>query len=147
MKFNKDSMLDMIESLLNEGYSIEGIGHELQIPESTVRRHYSVINSVQEKENSDAHLDTNYVKLSLDKYEEMKNKIAQKGTDISYLESEVRRLTGVITKLGIPVKIIDRVGIDIPLSCYWKEDFNIDPSKLKRKYCIEFEVEARDLIE
>lgn len=74
---------------------------------------------------------------------EIKNKLEQKEVDISYLESEIKRLTDVITKLGIPSKIIDLIGIDIPLSCYWHDDLTSD----KRKYRIEFEVNMRDLRE
>ena len=136
-------MHEFIEKLFDSGYSVEDIGKMLQMSESEIRECHS---KADDGKNDDENK-VNYVKLSLDKYEEMKNKIDRQDVDISYLESEVRRLTDVITKLGIPAKIIDRVGIDIPLSCYWKEDFNIDPSKLKRKYRIEFEVDIRDLRE
>lgn len=136
-------MHEFIEKLFDSGYSVEDIGKMLQMSESEIReRHSKADDSKNDDENK-----VNYVKLSLDKYEEMKNKIDRQEVDISYLESEIKRLSDAITKLGIPGKIIDRVGIDIPLSCYWKEYFNIDPSKVKHKYRIEFEVDPMDLIE
>lgn len=84
-----------------------------------------------------------FVKLSLEDYEEMKRKISQQEVDISYLESEVKRLTDALTKLGIPAKIINKIGRDIPLSCCWQDDL----ANNKRKYRIDFEVDPRDLIE
>lgn len=135
MKTIDDVYRKRINDLFISGYSIESIALCMRLSEKYVR---DCIRANEKNEKND----NNCVNLSLEKYEEIKNRIERQEIDISYLESEVERLTDVITKLGIPDKIIDRVGVDIPLSCYWQDDLPSD----KRKYRIEFEVYARDLM-
>lgn len=151
MKSIEDVYRQQIRDLFDHGYSIETIALCMGLSERYVRDCVRANNKNEKNDDTspycycgmDHTLDTNCVNLSLEKYEEMKNKLEQKEADISYLESEVKRLTDVITKLGIPGKIIDRIGVDIPLSCYWQDDLTSD----KRKYRIAFEVNIRDLRE
>ena len=132
MKTIEDVYRERINNLFIRGYSIETIALCMRLSEKYVR------DCIRANEKND----DNCVNLSLEKYEEIKRKLEQQEVDISYLESEIKRLTDIITKLGIPGKIIDRVGVDIPLSCYWQDDSQVD----KRKYRIEFEVERSDIL-
>lgn len=140
MKTIEDVYREEINNLYIRGYSSETIALCMGVSKKYVM---DCVKANEKNKKNGSNLDTNCVNLSLEKYEELKNKIEQQEVDISYLESEIKRLTDVITKLGIPDKIIDLVGVDIPLSCYWQDDLPSD----KRKYRIEFEVYARDLME
>ena len=139
------TLRDQIKKFVDLGWSDRSISRELHVPESLVEgfRMFE-FEEVKKKEGElPVNTDISFVKLSLEDYEETKRKISQQEVDISYLESEVKRLTDIITKLGIPAKIINKIGRDIPLSCCWQDDL----ANNKRKYRIDFEVDPRDLIE
>ena len=138
------TLRDQIKKFVDLGWSDRSISRELYVPESLVEgfRKFEY-EEVKKKEGElPVNTDISFVKLSLEDYEEMKRKISQQEVDISYLESEVKRLTDALTKLGIPAKIINKIGRDIPLSCCWQDDL----ANNKRKYRIYFEVDPRDLM-
>lgn len=139
------TLRDQIKKFVDLGWSDLSISRELHVPESLVEgfRMFE-FEEVKKKEGElPINTDISFVKLSLEDYEEMKRKISQQEVDISYLESEINRLTDALTKLGIPAKIINKIGRDIPLSCCWQDDL----ANNKRKYRIDFEVDPRDLTE
>lgn len=136
---------DQIKKFVDLGWSDRSISRELYVPEPLVEgvRNLFEFEEVKKKEGElPVNTDISFVKLSLEDYEEMKRKISQQEVDISYLESEVKRLTDALTKLSIPAKIINKIGSDIPLSCCWQDDL----ANNKRKYRIDFEVDPRDLM-
>lgn len=139
------TLRDQIKKFVELGWSDLSISRELHVPESLVEgvRNLFDFEEVKKKEGElPVNTDISFVKLSLEDYEETKRKISQQEVDISYLESEVKRLTDIITKLGVPAKIINKIGRDIPLSCCWQDDL----ANNKRTYRIDFEVDPRDLI-
>lgn len=140
------TLRDQIMKFVDLGWSDRSISRELYVPESLVEGCRSLfgVEEVKKKEGEfPVNTDTNFVKLSLKEYEEMKNQINQQEVDISYLESEVKRLTDVIEKLGIPAAIIDKVGVDVPLSCFWADRLENN----MRRYRIEFEVAMKGMLE
>lgn len=139
------TLRDQIKKFVELGWSDLSISRELHVPESLVEgvRNLFDFEEVKKKEGElPVNTDISFVKLSLEDYEETKRKISQQEVDISYLESEVKRLTDIITKLGVPAKIINKIGRYIPLSCCWQDDL----ANNKRTYRIDFEVDPRDLI-
>lgn len=139
------TLRDQIKKFVDLGWSDRSISRELHVPESLVEGFRMFEFEEVKKKEGELPINTgiSFVKLSLEDYEEMKRKISQQEVVISYLESEVKRLTDALTKLGIPAKIINKIGRDIPLSCCWQDDL----ANSKRKYRIDFEVDHRDLIE
>lgn len=139
------TLRDQIKKFVDLGWSDRSISRELHVPESLVEGFRMFEFEEVKKKEGELPINTgiSFVKLSLEDYEEMKRKISQQEVVISYLESEVKRLTDALTKLGIPAKIINKIGRDIPLSCCWQDDL----ANSKRKYRIDFEVDPRDLIE
>lgn len=139
------TLRDQIKKFVDLGWSDRSISRELHVPESLVEGFRMFEFEEVKKKEGELPINTgiSFVKLSLEDYEEMKRKISQQEVVISYLESEVKRLTDALTKLGIPAKIINKIGRDIPLSCCWQDDL----ANSKRKYRIDFEVYPRDLIE
>ena len=139
------TLRDQIKKFVDLGWSDRSISRELYVPESLVEgfRKFEY-EEVKKKEGElPVNTDISFVKLSLEDYEEMKRKISQQEVDISYLESEVKRLTDALTKLSIPAAIIDKVGVDVPLSCFWADRLEDN----MRNYRIEFEVAMKDLME
>lgn len=140
------TLRDQIKKFVELGWSDLSISRELHVPESLVEgvRNLFEFEEVKKKEGElPVNTDISFVKLSLEDYEEMKRKISQQEVDISYLESEVKRLTDALTKLSIPAAIIDKVGVDVPLSCFWADRLEDNT----RNYRIEFEVAMKDLME
>lgn len=143
MNSNEITLFDQIKDLIRLDWTDSKIALELNISTNLVEAYRRLAEYEEVKKEEEESAIKNYVKLSLETYEGMKNKIDQQEVDISYLESEVKRLTGIVTKLGIPAKIINKVGVDIPLSCCWQDDL----PRNKRKYRIDFEVDPVDLME
>ena len=138
------TLRDQIKKFVDLGWSDRSISRELHVPESLVEGFRMFEFEEVKKKEGELPINTgiSFVKLSLEDYEEMKRKISQQEVAISYLESEVKRLTDALTKLSIPAKIINKIGRDIPLSCCWQDDL----ANNKRTYRIDFEVDPRDLI-
>lgn len=139
------TLRDQIKKFVDLGWSDRSISRELHVPESLVEGFRMFEFEEVKKKEGELPINTgiSFVKLSLEDYEEMKRKISQQEVDISYLESEVKRLTDALTKLGIPAAIIDKVGVDVPLSCFWADRLEDNT----RNYRIEFEVAMKDLME
>ena len=139
------TLRDQIKKFVDLGWSDRSISRELHVPESLVEGFRMFEFEEVKKKEGELPINTgiSFVKLSLEDYEEMKRKISQQEVAISYLESEVKRLTDALTKLGIPAAIIDKVGVDVPLSCFWADRLEDN----MRNYRIEFEVAMKDLME
>lgn len=139
------TLRDQIKKFVDLGWSDRSISRELHVPESLVEGFRMFEFEEVKKKEGELPINTgiSFVKLSLEDYEEMKRKISQQEVAISYLESEVKRLTDALTKLGIPAAIIDKVGVDVPLSCFWADRLEDNT----RNYRIEFEVAMKDLME
>lgn len=139
------TLRDQIKKFVDLGWSDRSISRELHVPESLVEGFRMFEFEEVKKKEGELPINTgiSFVKLSLEDYEEMKRKISQQEVAISYLESEVKRLTDALTKLSIPAAIIDKVGVDVPLSCFWADRLEDN----MRNYRIEFEVAMKDLME
>ena len=139
------TLRDQIKKFVELGWSDLSISRELHVPESLVEGFRMFEFEEVKKKEGELPINTgiSFVKLSLEDYEEMKRKISQQEVAISYLESEVKRLTDALTKLSIPAAIIDKVGVDVPLSCFWADRLEDNT----RNYRIEFEVAMKDLME
>lgn len=139
------TLRDQIKKFVDLGWSDRSISRELHVPESLVEGFRMFEFEEVKKKEGELTINTgiSFVKLSLEDYEEMKRKISQQEVAISYLESEVKRLTDALTKLSIPAAIIDKVGVDVPLSCFWADRLEDN----MRNYRIEFEVAMKDLME
>lgn len=139
------TLRDQIKKFVDLGWSDRSISRELHVPESLVEGFRMFEFEEVKKKEGELPINTgiSFVKLSLEDYEEMKRKISQQEVAISYLESEVKRLTDALTKLSIPAAIIDKVGVDVPLSCFWADRLEDNT----RNYRIEFEVAMKDLME
>ena len=139
------TLRDQIMKFVDLGWSDRSISRELHVPESLVEGFRMFEFKEVKKKEGELPINTgiSFVKLSLEDYEEMKRKISQQEVAISYLESEVKRLTDALTKLSIPAAIIDKVGVDVPLSCFWVDRLEDN----MRNYRIEFEVAMKDLME
>lgn len=139
------TLRDQIKKFVDLGWSDRSISRELHVPESLVEGFRMFEFEEVKKKEGELPINTgiSFVKLSLEDYEEMKRKISQQEVAISYLESEVKRLADALTKLSIPAAIIDKVGVDVPLSCFWADRLEDNT----RNYRIEFEVAMKDLME
>ena len=139
------TLRDQIKKFVDLGWSDRSISRELHVPESLVEGFRMFEFEEVKKKEGELPINTgiSFVKLSLEDYEEMKRKISQQEVAISYLESEVKRLADALTKLSIPAAIIDKVGVDVPLSCFWADRLEDN----MRNYRIEFEVAMKDLME
>ena len=139
------TLRDQIKKFVDLGWSDRSISRELHVPESLVEGFRMFEFEEVKKKEGELPINTgiSFVKLSLEDYEEMKRKISQQEVAISYLESEVKRLTDALTKLSIPAAIIDKVGVDVPLSCFWADRLEDNTCN----YRIEFEVAMKDLME
>lgn len=145
MNSNEITLFDQVKDLIRLGWTDSKIALELNISMVLVEayRRLSECEEVKEKEEeTSVNMGASFVKLSLKEYEEMQRKIRDTDARCYRLELENDRLMHIIEKLGIPGKIINKIGRNIPLSCCWQDDL----ANNKRKYRIDFEVDPRDLM-
>lgn len=86
------------------------------------------------------HIDT--VNLSLDKYNQMRDKITKLEEALSSKDFELRFTTALLSKLNISEKMIDNCYLDTA-----RIEYHDDKSINKRTFNIQFDVNLKDFME